>query len=80
MLPSRSPNDPVFFLNHCNVDRLWEAWLTQHGRTYLPPQTAPSSLKGHRINDLMASLVSAPTKPADVLDMTVVYTYESLAV
>lgn len=21
-----SPNDPVFFLNHCNVDRLWSHW------------------------------------------------------
>ena len=80
MLPSTSPNDPVFFMNHCNVDRLWEAWLTQHGRTYLPPQTAPASLKGHRINDLMASLVSAPMKPSDVLDMTAVYAYNSLAV
>ena len=80
MLPSTSPNDPVFFMHHCNVDRLWEAWLTQHGRTYLPAQTEPASLMGHRINDLMASLVSAPMKPADVLDMIAVYTYDSLAV
>jgi len=21
-----SPNDPVFFLNHCNVDRIWALW------------------------------------------------------
>ena len=80
MLPSTSPNDPVFFLHHCNVDRLWEAWLTQHGRTYLPPQTAPASLKGQRTNDPMASLVSAPMQPADVLDMTATYMYESLTV
>ena len=80
MLPSTSPNDPVFFMHHCNVDRLWEAWLTQHARTYLPAQTEPASLKGHRVNDLMASLVSAPLKPADVLDMTAVYTYDSIAV
>jgi len=52
----------------------------QHGRTYLPPQSAPSFLKGHRINDLMASLVSAPMKPADVLNMTSSYVYDSLAV
>jgi len=80
MLPSSSPNDPVFFMNHCNVDRIWEAWLTRHGRTYLPPQTAPASLKGHRINDAMASLVSAPMKPSDVLDMKSVYVYDSLVV
>jgi tyrosinase len=80
MLPSSSPNDPVFYLNHCNVDRIWEAWLTQQGRRYLPLQTAPASLKGHRINDQMSSLVSPPTKPSDVLDMRAIYVYDSLAV
>ena len=30
MSPSTSPNDPVFYLNHCNVDRIWEAWMHQH--------------------------------------------------
>lgn len=80
MLPSSSPNDPVFYMNHCNVDRIWEAWLTQRGRTYLPPQTAPAALKGHRINDQMSSLVSPPTRPSDVLDMRSIYVYDSLAV
>ncbi|MGH8653122.1 MAG: tyrosinase family protein [Gammaproteobacteria bacterium] len=36
MSPSTSPNDPVFYLNHCNVDRIWEAWMQPppggHGR------------------------------------------------
>ena len=80
MLPASSPNDPVFYLNHCNVDRVWEAWLTQNGRIYLPPQTASAALKGHRINDLMSSLISAPSKPSDVLDMRSEYTYDSLSV
>ncbi len=78
MLPSSSPNDPVFYMNHCNVDRIWEAWLIQHGRHYLPPQTAPVWLKGHRINDDMASLISAPMQPADVLDLRSIYVYDSL--
>lgn len=30
MLINTSPNDPVFFLNHCNVDRIWAIW--QHLR------------------------------------------------
>lgn len=25
-----SPNDPIFFLLHCNVDRLWATWQRQH--------------------------------------------------
>jgi tyrosinase len=79
MLPASSPNDPVFYLNHCNVDRLWEAWMTENGRNYLPPQTAPSSLRGHRINDQMSSLISAPTTPAAVLNSTADYTYDTLA-
>jgi tyrosinase len=78
MLPSSSPNDPVFYLNHCNVDRLWEAWLTQHGRSYVPPQSAPSTLRGHRINDQMDSLISPPMRPAEVLDMRAIYTYDTL--
>lgn len=80
MLPSSSPNDPVFYMNHCNVDRIWEAWLTKHGRGYLPLQSAPAFLKGHRINDQMSSLISAPMKPIDVLDMTSIYIYDSLEV
>jgi tyrosinase len=80
MSPSTSPNDPVFYLNHCNVDRIWEAWMTDHGRTYLPLDSAPSSLKGHRLHDQLASLVSAPMRPADTLDMTAVDKYDSLAV
>ena len=31
MAPATSPNDPVFYLNHCNVDRIWEAWLVNQG-------------------------------------------------
>ena len=34
---STSPNDPVFFLHHANVDRLWSEWQARHpGRTYEP--------------------------------------------
>lgn len=80
MSPASSPNDPVFFLNHCNVDRIWEAWMQQHGRVYLPDDKAPKTLKGHRINDELSSLISPSTTPANVLDVSAQYTYESLAV
>ena len=66
---------------HCFRSRAWiVAEPTKHGRSYLPPQSAPAFLKGHRINDQMSSLLSAPMKPADVLDMTSIYVYDSLAV
>jgi tyrosinase len=69
-----------FFLNHCNVDRIWEAWMQQYGRVYLPDANAPSSLKGHRIDDPLSSLISPPTTPADVLDVSAQYVYDSLNV
>jgi hypothetical protein len=39
MATAGSPTDPVFWLHHCNVDRLYEVWIRKHpGR--LPPETA----------------------------------------
>jgi Common central domain of tyrosinase len=30
MLPMSSPDDPVFFLHHCNVDRIWAMWESRN--------------------------------------------------
>lgn len=79
MAPATSPNDPVFYLNHCNVDRLWEAWLQDHGHTYVPDQNESADLQPHRINDAMYSvLTSQPVTPADVLNVSTFYTYDKL--
>lgn len=79
MGPASSPNDPVFYLNHCNEDRLWEAWMTRRGRTYLPAQTESADLAMHRINDPMYSiLINQPITPAQMLDVTTFYTYDQL--
>jgi tyrosinase len=80
MSPASSPNDPVFFLNHCNVDRIWEAWMQKNGRIYLPDDKAPKTLKGHRLHDQLSSLISSPTTPAAVLDVSAQYIYDSLNV
>ncbi len=80
MGPATSPNDPVFYLNHCNVDRIWEAWLVQNNRVYVPDQTAPSDLQGHRIDDPMFSLISQPATPRQMLDVSSFYTYDTLVV
>jgi tyrosinase len=79
MLPATSPNDPVFYLNHCNVDRIWEAWQERHGRTYLPDDAAATNLLGHRLSDPMYSILLAEqVAPADVLDIGSSYTYDAL--
>ncbi|MDH3650086.1 MAG: tyrosinase family protein [Saprospiraceae bacterium] len=78
MGPGTSPNDPVFYLNHCNVDRIWEAWMVANGRNYLP--VTPMGAQGHRLNDLMLSILDASMRPSDVLDPNPWYTYDSLVV
>lgn len=80
MGPSSSPNDPVFFLNHCNVDRQWEAWLAQRGRTYVPgPGQGPA---GHRTDDPLLSIIWPSMRARDVLDPASAaldwYRYDSL--
>jgi tyrosinase len=32
MADFQSPLDPLFWIHHCNVDRLWEVWLGRPGR------------------------------------------------
>ena len=79
MGPGTSPNDPVFYLNHCNVDRVWEAWMVKHGRTYAPAQTRAGAPEGHRLHDPITSLVTtATTTPAEMLDVPNLYTYDAL--
>jgi tyrosinase len=79
MGPASSPNDPVFYLNHCNVDRIWEGWMGSHGRTYAPPGSASTDLTGHRIDDpLYSILIRTPVTPAQLLDASPFYTYDVL--
>jgi tyrosinase len=50
-----SPGDPLFFLNHCNVDRLWAEWQLKAERTranwYPADRTIP--IEGHNRSDKM---------------------------
>lgn len=52
-----SPNDPVFFLHHANIDRLWVHWQALHTaepyvndlNTAMPPwATTPANMLDHR--------------------------------
>lgn len=79
MTSSSSPNDPVFYLNHANVDRLWEAWMSTHGRAYRPVQEDADGPEGHRVDDPMMAVLGAPLRPSDVLDPEPWYRYDDLA-
>lgn len=80
MSPGSSPNDPAFYLNHCNVDRIWEAWMTRHGRSYLPTVIDQAAPLGHRLNDMMVALLGESLRPSDVLDASQFYVYDDLNV
>jgi len=77
-----SPNDPVFFLLHANIDRLWCQWQELHPRQYhhLPLQNTPLSAactnmlqfhalaQGSHVFDTMLDLRFTP-RPFDMLNM-----------
>ena len=77
MLPGSSPNDPIFFIHHCNVDRLWAIWQSRHPTDgYLPVRDGPS---GHNLNDPMFPFDRRGT-PASVLDIsTIGYSYDNMS-
>ncbi|HEX6077890.1 MAG TPA: tyrosinase family protein [Micromonosporaceae bacterium] len=79
MAPGTSPNDPVFYLNHCNEDRLWEAWMSRNGRNYRPGDTEPNAPSGHRLHDQMYALLGESLTPAQVLDPSQWYEYDDLS-
>jgi len=77
---SSSPNDPVFFLHHCNVDRIWAAWQEKHPMSeYVPGQNAPASLQFHRIDDPLYSVFNEQVTPRAMLDYNPRYVYDTLA-
>ncbi len=76
MTPATSPNDPAFYLNHCNVDRIWQMRMdSTDGLPYSPTGSGPA---GHNIDDPLVALIGASLTPAEVLDPTGWYTYDLL--
>ena len=48
--PAVSPFDPIFYLHHCNIDRLWAMWqLDGHANEYPSSGGNPA----HHRNDIM---------------------------
>jgi tyrosinase len=59
--PTISPKDPIFYLHHCNIDRLWDLWRSNHSNesdqlwkdfTFKANFPAPDGSKG---NDVVVS-------------------------
>jgi tyrosinase len=79
MAQNTSPNDPIFWIHHSNIDRIWTAWMKRHGRSYLPVTGAPM---GNNLNDVMepwSYRKDGKNTPASVLDEEVMgFEYEAL--
>jgi tyrosinase len=70
-----SPNDPVFWMHHAFVDRLWSQWQAMHpGSSYLPTAGTRDVVDLH---DTMRPWNNVT--PADLLDHTRYYTYDTAA-
>lgn len=54
--PAVAVNDPVFWLHHCNVDRLWSIWQRKAAASGYRPQAAGTANAGHNGDDLMINL------------------------
>ena len=71
MGPGTSPNDPIFFLHHCNVDRLWADWQNRHPTASYEPQSGGP--QGHNLGDPMFPWdgVATPDRvtPRDVVSL-----------
>ena len=52
MLAHSSPVDPIFLLNHANIDRIWALWQSfgHSGSSYYPKSGEP---EGHNLTDSM---------------------------
>jgi tyrosinase len=78
MLAMTSPEDPVFFLHHCFVDKIWADWQAQMmldkptlAPHYCPMQGGPV---GHNYDDVIKPWAR---RIRDVMDITALgYAYE----
>ncbi len=82
-----SPNDPVFFLHHANVDRLWDQWIKKNPaiKHYLPETLPPGTTWPVTVDKAMtffdpkvstAPWAAPPATPRQMLDLaTLGYSY-----
>jgi len=77
MVTSTSPNDPVFFLHHANIDRVWAQWQELRGvNTYQPVAGFPGNNVTSHMQPFHMDL-GIPARPADVQDISLLgYRYQ----
>ena len=59
---SSSPADPIFWMHHANIDRLWSIWAQSH------PTKKPGNLSANLLPSASSGIISG--KVRDVLDLS----------
>lgn len=87
MQPGTSPNDPIFFFHHCNIDRLWAVWEQKNpsAAQYLPDSSTPAATGLTRLNENMATFgrtaidryFGVDVSPAGVVNSKAITWYDS---
>lgn len=83
MSAGTSPNDPIFFLHHCNVDRLWALWQFRHPGQNYPKDVLKVGVSGRRPHGLEDPMPPWTTgseikRPREMLNHTALgYTYDT---
>jgi hypothetical protein len=74
-----SANDPIFWVHHANIDRLWECWTTRNGRDANPTNDRDWMKKKFNFvnekGDLVTMKVSELFDPQGRID----YTYDNVS-
>lgn len=86
MGPATSPNEPLFFLHHANVDRAWAKWQGRNETRlsdYTGMRVTPSETVDAKITDKMPVLYLADKEPIvkDYMDTQagpLCYTYSDM--
>jgi tyrosinase len=71
---NRSARDPIFWLHHCNVDRLWNVWVNQGHSN--PPPTNPWSSQSFKF-DVGGTMVKTAGQVTDTTMLNYKYDRES---
>ncbi|KAH6838461.1 hypothetical protein B0I37DRAFT_316553 [Chaetomium sp. MPI-CAGE-AT-0009] len=83
MSPATSPNDPIFFLHHTQVDRLWALWQQEdpdaRNMAYAGPKTQDANTTEATLDDIMPFMgITEDIKVSEVMEIhtpRLCYTY-----
>ena len=65
---SSSPNDPVFFLHHAMIDRIWAEWQERHGTDTYEPRAGVAHNGNDQVMEPLAT-DGVRVRPRDVADI-----------